>query len=75
MPQVTAVAPIGACVLGDGSCLKVSRQSCEDASGSYRGDASDCQGQDAMQVAHGNDLNRDGRIDDRDALMLLLLWR
>ena len=74
-PHVTAVAPKGACVLGDGSCLVVSRQSCEDAAGSYRVDGSDCQGQGGQKIAHGNDLNRDGRIDDRDALMLLLLWR
>ncbi|MAT82586.1 MAG: hypothetical protein CMJ29_13200 [Phycisphaerae bacterium] len=74
-PHVTAVAPKGACVLGDGSCLIVSRQSCEDAAGSYRSDGSDCHGDGGTKMAHGNDLNRDGRIDDRDALMLLLLWR
>lgn len=74
-PHVTAVAPTGACVVGDGSCLVVSKQSCEEAGGSYRGDASDCSGQSLTKVAHGNDLNQDGRIDDRDALMLLLLWR
>ena len=74
-PYVTAIAPTGACIVGDGSCLVVSKQSCEDAGGNYRGDASDCKGQSLTKVAHGNDLNQDGRIDDRDALMLLLLWR
>lgn len=74
-PAVTAVAPTGACVLSDGSCLHVSRQSCDDAGGDYQGDRSDCAKQGRMRVARTSDLNKDGEIDDRDALMLLLLWR
>ncbi|MBG83525.1 MAG: hypothetical protein CMJ40_03140 [Phycisphaerae bacterium] len=74
-PPMTAVAPEGACILQDGSCLNVSRQSCDDASGTFRGNGTDCSGQPVSRLARSNDLNRDGQIDDRDALMLLLLWR
>ena len=74
-PAMTAVAPEGACVLKDGSCLNVSRQSCDDAAGMFRGNGTDCSGQPTTRLARSNDLNQDGRIDDRDALMLLLLWR
>jgi len=74
-PTVTAVAPTGACVLSGGSCLHVSRQSCEDAKGTYLGDGSDCDSNKTKALARNSDLNRDGRVDDRDALMLLLLWR
>ena len=71
----TAVAPTGACVLQGGSCLHVSRQSCEDAEGTYLGDESSCSSSQDMRASRGSDLNKDGQIDDRDALMLLLLWR
>ena len=71
----TVVAPTGGCVLQGGSCLHVSRQSCEDAEGSYLGDGTSCDTSRDVQLTHGSDLNNDGKIDDRDALMLLLLWR
>lgn len=74
-PHMTVIAPEGACILADGSCLNVTRQSCDDAEGTYRGDGIDCGIYPAPRMARTNDLNRDGRIDDRDALMLLLLWR
>ena len=74
-PAPTAITPKGACVLENGSCLSVSQQACDDASGSYSGNDTDCDGQSSARMARSNDLNRDGRIDDRDALMLLLLWR
>ncbi|MDG2095473.1 MAG: right-handed parallel beta-helix repeat-containing protein [Phycisphaerales bacterium] len=74
-PHMTVIAPEGACILTDGSCLNVTRQSCDDAAGVYRGNGIDCSSQPKTRMARSNDLNRDGRIDDRDALMLLLLWR
>ncbi len=74
-PLVTAIAPEGACMLNDGSCLKVTRRSCEDASGLFRGNGTSCRSRSSNMAAKSNDLNKDGKIDDRDAMMLLLLWR
>ena len=74
-PTSTAIAPNGACLLDDGACLFVSRQSCEDASGAYQGDGKTCADVASKTAARSSDLNSDGRVDDRDAMMLLLLWR
>ena len=63
------------CILADGSCLNVTailaamRRVPTEATGSL------CGIYPAARMARTNDLNRDGRIDDRDALMLLLLWQ